>query len=79
MKEKIMELKPDMMLSDVFNDYPGLKEYMLEKSDKFKQLDSPLFKVMKKIATIKMVSEKTGIDFEVLQKEFKKYIGGLHE
>ncbi len=66
--------KPDMMVIDVLNQYPGLKEYMVKKSDKFKMLNSPMFKMMKKIATVKILSERTGIELDVLQKEFTKYI-----
>ncbi len=75
--QKITDLTVDTKISDLFNDYPGLKSYMVAKSDKFSLLDTSLFTVMSKVATVKMISKKTGISFEVLQQEFKKYIDSI--
>ncbi|MDO4779138.1 MAG: DUF438 domain-containing protein [Tissierellia bacterium] len=75
--EKITKLTPDMKLDVILNQYPTLKDYMISKSDKFSMMNSPMFKIMKKIATVKMISEKTGISFEKLQEEFTKYINML--
>lgn len=75
--EKITILKPEMKLETILKQYPKLKEYMVNKSDKFAMMNSPMFNFMKKIATVKMVSEKTGISIEKLQEEFTKYIENL--
>lgn len=75
--EKIKILEPDMKLETILNQYPKLKDYMVSRSDKFAMMNSPMFKVMKKVATVKMVSEKTGISMETLQEEFTKYIESL--
>ncbi len=77
--EKIIKLKPEMKILDIFNQYPGLKDYMYDKSEKFKMLKSPIFKFIGKIATVKMVSEKSGYSLDILQKEFTKYIESLKE
>lgn len=70
-------LKPDMKLEDVFKQYPKLKSYLIEKNDKFKLLDSPLYAMIKNTATINMVMEKTGISLESLQAEFDKFLEKL--
>lgn len=70
-------LRPDMKLEDIFKQYPQLKSYLIQKSDKFKILNSPLYAMIKNSATIKMVTEKTGISLESLQIEFDKYLDTL--
>ena len=74
---KITELTKDTRLSDLLDQYPGLKDYMVSKSDKFQMMNTPMFKFMKKIATVEKISEKTGISFDRLQEEFKKYLDTL--
>lgn len=75
--DKITILEPDMKLETILKQYPNLKDYMVNKSDKFSMMNSPMFAFMKKVATVKMVSEKTGISMEKLQEEFTKYIENL--
>lgn len=74
---KITVLTPSTKLMDVLKDYPGLKEYMISKSEKFAMMNSPMFKVVGKKATAKMVSERTGIPLDVLQKELTYYIENI--
>ncbi len=76
---KITSLTPETKVMDVLGQYPGLKEYMMSKTDKFKMMNSPMFKVVGKVATAEMVSERTGIPFERLQKEFKIYLDNLED
>lgn len=76
-EDKITILTPETKVETVLNQYPGLKDYMISRSEKFKMMNSPMFKMVKKIATVQMVSERSGYSMEVLQKEFTKYIESL--
>lgn len=75
--DKITVLKPEMKIAPIFDQYPTLKDYMISKSDKFKMMNSPMFKFMKRVATVKDVSERSGYSIETLQKEFTKFIETL--
>lgn len=75
--EKITVLKPEMKIAPILDSYPTLKDYMISKSDKFKMMNSPMFKFMKKVATVKDVSKRTGFSMEVLQREFTKFLEEL--
>ncbi len=77
--EKITELKPNTKVMKLFKQYPTLKDYMISKHEKFKMLKSPMFKAVGKVATVEMVSERTGFSFETLQNEFKKYLESINE
>lgn len=78
-EEKIKVLSPDIKVEVLFEQYKGLKEYMIKKSDKFAIMKSPMFNVLSKIATVKTVSEKTGISIERLQEEFDIYLKNSEE
>lgn len=76
-EERLTKLEPKTKISKLFKDYPGFKDYMVQKSDKFKMLNSPMFKVMEPIATIEMASERSGMSIEELQAlldEYKKIL-----
>lgn len=64
-------LTPDTYLKDLFAKYPGLKDQMEEINPKFKMLKSPLARVMLPKATLKMVSEKSGMPIDRLIEAIK--------
>lgn len=72
--EDIIVLKPDTKLSVLLKKYPNLKDYMISKSEKFAMMKTPMFAIMKEIATVKMISERTGFSIECLQKEFELFV-----
>lgn len=68
-----ISLFPQMKLEELFRRYPGFKEYLVAKESTFQMLNSPLYKVMKKVATLEMAAERSGLGikgFEDLLKEF---------
>lgn len=68
-KIDIESIDGDTKLVDLFNNYPWLKNKMIEISPKFKMLYTPLAKVMLPKATIKKVSERVGIsELELVDK-----------
>ena len=72
-EQKLMKLEPKTKISKLFKDYPGFKEYLIQKSDSFKLLNSPMFKVMEPIATIEMASERSKMSVEELQMLLDEY------
>jgi len=62
-------------LKDIFEDYPALKDRMEEISPKFKMLKTPLARIMLPKATIKIASERTGVELNTLIAEIKKRLG----
>ncbi|WP_423901938.1 DUF438 domain-containing protein [Eggerthia catenaformis] len=77
--EKITLLKPDMKIAPILDAYPTLKDYMIAKSDKFKMMNSPMFKFVRKTATVDDVSKRTGFSLDVLQREFTKFLEELRD
>lgn len=72
--DNILELKKDMKIESVFKQYPDFKEYLISKYDKFQIMNSPMYKMMKAIATVEMVSERSGLSIEQLNQEFKEFL-----
>lgn len=52
----------DTKVGALLKEYPFLKDYLLNLSPKFENLNSPMFKTMANIATINMISAKGGFD-----------------
>ena len=69
------DITADTLLKDIFEDYPALKDKMEEISPKFKMLKTPLARIMLPKATIKIASERTGIELNTLIAEIKKRLG----
>ena len=65
------EITADTLLKDIFEDYPALKDQMEEISPKFKMLKTPLARIMLPKATIKIASERTGVELNHLIAEIK--------
>ena len=65
------EITADTFLKDIFEDYPALKDQMEEISPKFKMLKTPLARIMLPKATIKIASERTGVELNHLIAEIK--------
>lgn len=67
-------LTPDTKLSDILKSYPELKGELPNINPKFKQLSSPLGRIMLKKATVKLMSEQSEMDLDELMEEIKKRI-----
>ena len=68
-----------MKIAPILDAYPTLKDYMIAKSDKFKMMNSPMFKFVRKTATVDDVSKRTGFSLDVLQREFTKFLEELRD
>ena len=66
------EITADTFLKDIFADYPELKDRMEEINPKFKMLKTPLARIMLPKATVKIASERTGMELTLLLAEIKK-------
>lgn len=69
------DITAETFLKDIFEDYPALKDKMEEISPKFKMLKTPLARIMLPKATIKIASERTGVELNTLIAEIKKRLG----
>lgn len=69
-----VDITPDTLLKDILAAYPALKEHMEEINPKFKLLKSPLARVMLPKATVRMMSEKSGMPIEALITALKAQI-----
>lgn len=56
-------------LADLLQEYPWLKSEVMQISDKFKMLNTPVGKIMLKKATVAEMSKKSGIaEDQIIQK-----------
>lgn len=56
-------------LADLLQEYPWLKSEVMQISDKFKTLNTPVGKIMLKKATVAEMSKKSGIaEDQIIQK-----------
>lgn len=67
-------LSPETKLSDLLANYPELKAELPHINPAFKQLSSPLGRIMIKKATVKMMAERSGMELEALIKALKEYM-----
>ena len=56
------DITAETFLKDIFADYPALKDQMEEISPKFKMLKTPLARIMLPKGTIKIATERTGVE-----------------
>ena len=61
-----MELSKDTRLKDLLDAYPTLKNQLPEINPKFAMINSPMGKIMIHRVTLSDMSEKSGMDFDVL-------------
>ena len=59
----------DTKLADLLQEYPWLKSEVMQISDKFKMLNTPVGKIMLKKATVAEMSKRSGIaEDQIIQK-----------
>ena len=64
-----MMITKDTKLADLLQEYPWLKSEVMQISDKFKMLNTPMGKIMLKKATVAEMSKKSGIaEDQIIQK-----------
>ena len=64
-----MMITKDTKLADLLQEYPWLKSEIMQISDKFKMLNTPVGKIMLKKATVAEMSKKSGIaEDQIIQK-----------
>ena len=61
-----MNITKDTRLQELLKTYPWLKNEITKISPKFKLLNTPLAKVMASKASVADMSEKSGIDIDLL-------------
>ena len=69
-----LPLSGDTKLKSLLQQFPGLKEDLIAYNSKFSILNSPMAKVILPIATIKMMSEQSGIPRHELIDKIKELI-----
>ena len=72
--ESEIEVTPDTKLTELLAICPRLKEELPKINPKFKMLNSPLGRVMIPKATVKIMSERSEMDLNVLIEAIKKVI-----
>ena len=72
--ESEIEVTPDTKLTELLAICPQLKEELPKMNPKFKMLNSPLGRVMIPKATVKIMSERSEMDLNVLIESIKKVI-----
>lgn len=70
-----LKLSGDTKLKSLLKKYPDLKDDLINYNSKFSILNSPMAKVILPLATIKMMSEQSGIPQEELIEKIYKLIG----
>ena len=65
----------DTKLKLLLQKYPDLKEKLIAYNSKFSMLNSPMAKVVLPLATIKMMSEQSGIPQEELIEKIYEFVG----
>lgn len=64
-----MMMTKDTKLADLLQEYPWLKSEVMQISDKFKMLNTPVGKIMLKKAAVAEMSKKSGIaEDQIIQK-----------
>ena len=64
-----MMITKDTKLADLLQEYPWLKSEVMQISDKFKMLNTPVGKIMLEKATVAEMSKKSGIaEDQIIQK-----------
>lgn len=68
------DITPDTFLKDILAVYPFMKKRLPEINSKFKMLNSPLARIMLPKATVRMMSERSGMPLDELLKALKAEI-----
>ncbi|MEG2330806.1 MAG: PAS domain-containing protein [Bacteroides sp.] len=68
------ELSPGTRLKDLLKSYPKLMDDITQISPRFKMLRSPMAKVVLPVATLKMMSEQSGVPIDMLIEKISKLI-----
>lgn len=69
-----MTLTGDTRLKPLLQQFPALKENLIAYNPKFSILNSPMAKVILPVATIKMMSEQSGIPRQELLDKINELI-----
>lgn len=69
-----MEITSKTKLKDLLAEYPWLKKEIIKINDKFKLLHTPLAKIMMGKVDLSMMSEKNGMDVDVVIEKLKELI-----
>lgn len=69
-----MTITEDTLLKDILEEYPWIKEVLIEKNPKIKLLFSPLGKKLLKTGTVADVSKRTGKTSEELIRKLNEII-----
>ncbi|MEG1005019.1 MAG: PAS domain-containing protein [Bacteroides sp.] len=68
------ELTPGTRLKDLLKSYPKLMDDITQISPRFKMLRSPMARVVLPVATLKMMSEQSGVPIDMLIEKISKLI-----
>lgn len=69
-----MNITSDTKLSEILKEYPWLLDEAVKIDEKFKILNNPIGKMFIKNATIKGLSEKAGLDAELILDHIRQMI-----
>lgn len=68
-----LEIKPTTVIGELFSHYPFVKDFLVTLSPKYKRMTNPVvFKTMKNIATLEMISNVGGFEVNHLIKLIKQ-------
>lgn len=68
------DITPDTFLKDILAAYPFMRKRLPEINSKFKMLNSPLARIMLPKATVRMMSERSGMPLDALLQALKAEI-----
>ena len=73
--ETLIEIEPKTLIGTIVAEYPFIKEFLGTLSSDYKRLSNPVvFKTMKNIATLDMISKVGGFKVDYLIKLIKQEI-----
>ncbi len=64
----------DTKLKDIFAADPSIKEKLMAYNSAFELLKTPLAKVLVPQATVEMMSERSGVELDVLIKKLQEWL-----
>ena len=70
---KLTEINEDTLLKDILEADPNVKTLLFRLSDRFKDLNTPLARIMMPKATVKIMSERAEVDLDTLLRELREY------
>lgn len=69
-----LEISPDTLLKEILAAWPFMKEKLVEINPKFKLLHTPLARVMLPKATVRMMSERSGMPLDKLVEALREAV-----